>query len=263
MNTSIDTTNIDNKNFVINSQITNCCGGLGVWNHQNEPYHCEYCGKEDITEFELEIVTKLLHIELKTWAYCCSNCHMENCPIHFDENYKNISQSTNNINTDNWVELYSWQKDYRKKYNLTATQFLRMNKLEPTCSFVQYLTEYGGFHIPIKRDGSIGKKIRDCLIKARSELALGLAVIPKREAKQAFHDFLLDEEKLFIDKGLLSLNIDHIDVDKIDITVIVQCTHNNEHTQNYFKNIVLELFKEAKEFKIGNIKIECHDFKYI
>ena len=74
--------NIDNIGVPVKAAITLCNGGDAVTNFIHNPHICDYCGKEDTTEYEFEITVYLKHIQTKSYTYCCTDCHNLNCPIH-------------------------------------------------------------------------------------------------------------------------------------------------------------------------------------
>lgn len=227
--------------------------------NNNNLFTCEYCNQTDTSYFTLEICTALSQIRLITYIDCCNKCHNQNCLIHIDQIIPATVNSSIKNNKDNWSELYSWQKQYRKKYNLSPSQFLRGINLEPNASYKQYLTIEN--RTPINREGSIGRKIRDALEKAKDNAKTFLITTPSRLPSTAFRDFLLDEEEALLSRGMLSLGIDKEDGDILDIVIVISGTGSVESIQNIIKNKFLDLIKDKElEFKIGNVKIEMYNF---
>lgn len=87
---------------------------------------------------------------------------------------------------DNWKELYSWQDNYRKKHNLTVTQFLRAINMEATSTYIQYLTLN---RIPTSKQGTAGLEIRNALEEAKAKP--WTIIVPNISCEDALYDFYL------------------------------------------------------------------------
>lgn len=151
-----------------------------------------------------------------------------------------------------WTELYRFQDKYKKDHNLTASEFLRAINLSPCSTYVKYLSSLTDIE-PSTKEGSIGKKLRDAVEKAKTNVE---TIIPvNRSYEQIFQDFLFDNESELLIKGMICVSIDNINNDVFDIDVLLY---------HYQPEIYIrETFRTLKGIKIGKITLSQMNTYYM
>jgi hypothetical protein len=107
------------------------------------------------------------------------------------------------IESADWRSLHSRIVTFRDQYDMTINAFLQRCELDPHRSYFRQLCSRTGYHIcPSRREGSAGHFFRH---KSLEGLKRPPAFVPTEFLSQAKDNWLLDNRKILIERGIVNV----------------------------------------------------------